>query len=80
MTPNLAFGFGGLSITILLLVVLAVAVPTVFWVIQLVDAARREFPDQTVKIVWLLVIFFTHFIGAVVYYFVGKKQGIIPSA
>ncbi len=81
MSPILAFGFGGgTDITIILFVLLIAAVPTVFWIMELVDAARRQFPDQTIKLVWLLVIFFTHFIGATIYYFVGKKQGILPSA
>jgi hypothetical protein len=81
MSPTLAFGFvGPQDITILLFVLLLLALPTAFWIIELVDAARRQFPDQAVKIVWLVVIFFTHFVGALAYYFVGKKQGVLPSA
>lgn len=76
----MAFGYGGPhDATILLFVLLLLALPTVFWVVELVDAARRQFPDQTVKVIWLAVILFTHFIGAAIYYFVGKKQGTIPS-
>ena len=79
MFPTLAFGYGGpAGVSILLLVLLLVAVPTVFWIVEFVDAARRQFADQTVKVVWLLVIFFTHFVGAALYYLIGKKQGVLP--
>lgn len=81
MSPILAFGsHGPQDAAIPLFVLLLLALPTVFWIVEFVDAARRQFPDQTIKVVWLVVIFFTHFIGATIYYFVGKNQGVIPSA
>lgn len=77
--PPLALGLGApQDITILVLVLFLVALPTVFWIIELVDAARRQFSEPNLKIVWLLVIFFAHILGALIYYFVGKKQGILP--
>lgn len=80
MFPTLAFGYGDPHDTaILLFVLLLLALPTAFWLVELVDAARRQFPDQSIKVIWLAVILFTHFIGAAIYYFVGKKQGTIPS-
>ena len=51
---------------------------TIFWIVEVVDAARRVFPDQNTKLVWILVIVFTHGIGALLYYFVGKSQGVLP--
>ena len=48
---------------------------TIFWIMMLVDAARREFKDDTMKVVWILVIAFTNVIGALVYYFVGRPTG-----
>ncbi len=59
------------------LLVLALAL-SVFWIVELVDAARREFRDPNMKIVWLLVIVLSHFIGSLVYYFVGKPMGTLP--
>ena len=50
----------------------------VFWIIELIDVARREFPDPNTKILWVLVILFTHTIGAIIYYFAGKPQGTLP--
>lgn len=76
--PIFAFGYGAPhEITILALILLFMALPTVFWIIELVDAARRRFPEPSVKIVWLFVIFFFPILGALVYYLVGKKQGIL---
>jgi hypothetical protein len=50
---------------------------TIFWIVMLVDAARRDFHDNTVKLVWILVLVFTHFLGAVIYYFVGRPSGYL---
>ncbi len=55
-----------------------IVVPTVFWIVELIDAARRQFSEPNLKIVWLLVIFFTHALGALIYYFAGKEQGVLP--
>lgn len=65
---------------ILMVLLFLIALPTVFWIVELVDAARREYSEPNLKVVWLLVIFFAHFLGAVIYYFVGKKQGVLPNA
>ncbi len=43
----------------------------VFWVVMLIDAIKNS-PENT-KIVWVLVIIFTHIIGALIYYFVEKR-------
>ncbi|MDQ3815710.1 MAG: PLD nuclease N-terminal domain-containing protein [Armatimonadota bacterium] len=51
---------------------------TIFWIIELIDVARREFPDPNAKLIWLLIVLLAHGIGALVYYFVGKDQGYLP--
>ncbi|HVF09377.1 MAG TPA: PLD nuclease N-terminal domain-containing protein [Abditibacteriaceae bacterium] len=51
---------------------------TVFWIVELIDVVRREFPDPNTKILWILVILFTHPIGTIIYYFAGKPQGALP--
>ncbi len=71
--------FGGLALFTLLMIALAVAT-SVFWIVEIVDVARREFPDPNMKIVWLLVIVFSHVVGALVYYFVGKPSGRLPGS
>lgn len=42
---------------------------SIFWIWMLIDAAIHE-RDTTDKIIWVLIVLFLHFIGAVVYYFV----------
>ncbi|MFA7654289.1 MAG: PLDc N-terminal domain-containing protein [Candidatus Magasanikbacteria bacterium] len=43
----------------------------VFWLLMLIHAASKPIND---KVVWVLVIVFTGIIGALIYYFVVKKE------
>ena len=45
-----------------------------FWVWMLVDAIKRDFESSNMKIVWLLVVLLGQLIGAVIYYFVVKRD------
>ncbi len=74
MYPVLAFGFGS---PVDLFVIVLVLLPSIFWLMQLIDVLRRQFPEPNNKIIWVLVVLFTHFIGALIYYFVGRKQGTL---
>jgi glucan phosphoethanolaminetransferase (alkaline phosphatase superfamily) len=49
-----------------------------FWIWMLVDCLLRQFRDPTTKLIWALVIIFVHFIGALIYFFVGRPTGTIP--
>ena len=64
--PLLFFGFGGL---------LALAT-TIFWVWMLVDCAQHETSDNSSKVVWILVILFTHFLGALLYFCIRKQARV----
>ncbi len=44
----------------------------IFWLMMLIDAIKHS--PEKIKIVWVLVIIFTHIVGAFVYYFVEKRQ------
>jgi hypothetical protein len=46
---------------------------TVFWIWMLIDCIQNERNDSNDKVVWLLIIIFTHLIGGLVYYFVRRK-------
>lgn len=49
---------------------------TVFWVWMLVDCATKE-PDQgNDKVVWILVILFTHWVGALIYFLIRRPERI----
>lgn len=69
--------FGGVTAFILFTTAIGIAA-TVFWIVELIDALRRQFNDDATKIIWVLVIIFTHFIGALIYYFAGKPMGRLP--
>ncbi len=50
----------------------------VFWIIEIIDVARRQFPEPNTKTIWLLVVVLGHGLGALVYYFAGKPLGWLP--
>ena len=43
-----------------------------------VDLALLVFLLPSLKITWVLVVLFTHFVGALICSFVGRKQGALP--
>ena len=66
--------FGGAAAMIIFFWVLALAA-NVFWLWMLVDALVNE-PDTNQKLLWFLVIFFLHFVGAIIYFAVRKTGGV----
>jgi len=63
--------FGGLLALGAIFWLLALAA-TVFWVWMLVDVLTSN-KDSNEKILWFLVIFFLHFIGAIIYFVVARS-------
>ncbi len=59
-----------IELLIIPIIVLFAILFFVFWIIMLVDAAKRKFKESSDKVVWILVIIFANFIGALIYYFV----------
>jgi hypothetical protein len=51
-------------------IILICILPTI---IALIDIVRNEFTGNN-KIVWLLVVLFGNFLGAVLYFIIGRKQ------
>jgi hypothetical protein len=45
-----------------------------FWIWMLVHAIQNKGLSDSEKIVWVLVIALVHFIGAVIYFFVGRPK------
>jgi hypothetical protein len=60
-----------------LFVLFIILVSTIFWVFAIVDIVRRDFTDPNMKIVWLIVVIFSHWIGSILYYAIGRQQGVI---
>ncbi len=50
-----------------------IIVGTVFWVWMLVNCAMNKRISDTQKTVWILIIIFTHLIGALLYLFLGRS-------
>jgi hypothetical protein len=46
----------------------------VFWIWMLIDCLTNGGLNGTEKIVWVLVIIFLHFLGALIYFFVGRSK------
>lgn len=47
-----------------------------FWIWMLVEAATKEPDTGSNKIAWILVIIFTHWIGALIYFLVRRPERI----
>ena len=51
-----------------------------FWIWMLVDCIRYEPSEGNDKIMWVLLIVFTKFIGAAIYYFVRRQERLRSSS
>jgi len=60
--------FAGLGSTILILLIVA----SIFWLWALVDCATNPKLESGEKLIWLLVIFFLHLLGALLYAVAGR--------
>ncbi len=56
------------------LVILLIIASVVFWIWMIVDCLTRRFDNDSDKIVWIIVLIFLHFFGAIIYYFVVKAK------
>ena len=67
LEPSLGFLFiGGLVGGIVALVT------TIFWLWMLIDAITNAALTGTEKIIWVLVVIFTHIIGALLYFLLAR--------
>lgn len=60
-------GFHGLDLIIILLI-------SVFWLWMLVDCILNKSLNGTKKVLWFLLILFTHIIGAILYALLGRSS------
>ena len=47
----------------------------VFWIWMLIHAVTNKGLGDGEKIGWVLVVLFLHFIGAIIYFFIGRPKG-----
>ena len=64
----------GIGLILWLVLALVGLVAFIFWIAMLINAIQNPRISGTQKIVWVLVILFLHFLGALIYYFVGRDQ------
>jgi hypothetical protein len=69
MFPHFAFPCGCFGL-------LAALAASVFWIWALVDCAMKEPGTGSNKVVWILVILFTHFVGALLYVLIRRPERI----
>lgn len=76
----------GLIELILFPLVLLFAIPIglammAFWIWMLIHSIQNKGIDDGERIAWVLVIVFVHFLGAVLYFFIGRpKATVTPTA
>ena len=68
----LGFGFGFMLVFMFLFFAVSI-LALVFWILMIIDCAKRKDLSDNERIVWILVLVFLGIIGAAVYYFVVKK-------
>jgi beta-lactamase regulating signal transducer with metallopeptidase domain len=61
---------GGFMIFLMLLVFLTILFLVVFWVWTIVDAIKRNFENDSERLVWVLLFVLLGIIPSIVYYFV----------
>lgn len=47
---------------------------TLFWLWMLIDCATKEPSEGNDKLIWIIIIIFTHVLGALVYFFVRRPK------
>ena len=45
---------------------------TIFWIWMIIDCATKEASEGNERLVWIIIIVFTHLIGAAIYFFVRR--------
>ena len=64
----------GLGILFVLFFIALGLLAFVFWIWMLIDAIKNPGLSSTERIVWVLVIIFLHFLGALIYFFAGRSR------
>ena len=72
--PFVAAMIGSWELVILLPVLLLGVVATAFWIWMLIDCVTKENNEGNNRLIWVLIIIFTHWICALFYMIVRRPQ------
>lgn len=67
-------GLGLPELLIILFVAIVVIGGTGFWIVMLIECATKEADTGNTKLVWIIILVFTHIIGALLYFFVRRPE------
>ncbi|HZZ29379.1 MAG TPA: PLDc N-terminal domain-containing protein [Pirellulales bacterium] len=54
--------------------VLVILAASIFWIWMLIDALVNPRLEGVEKLIWVLVVLFLHFLGAILYFVIGRQQ------
>jgi hypothetical protein len=70
---------GGFELILILLFVLPLVLAAfAFWIWMLISAIQNKGLTESEKIAWVLVVALLHFLGALIYFFVGHPKRKSP--
>jgi hypothetical protein len=78
MTANILLFISGIGGTELLLIFLFLALPGILWLWAIIDVLKSDFKDSINKLIWIIVIAFIPFLGAILYLLIGRSQKLKP--
>lgn len=65
-----------LSIIHLIMVFIFILLPSILWIIALIDILKSNFKEANGKIIWVLLVIFLPILGSILYFAIGKNQKI----
>ena len=54
--------------------ILILTIGSIFWIWMIIEAATKEASEGNDKITWIIIIVFTHVLGALLYFFVRRPK------
>lgn len=73
MSTSVGVGLGIFFIVFILILIVLGILATIFWIWMLVDCFTNKYMNSDNKLLWVILIFFTHLIGAAVYFFAVRR-------
>jgi hypothetical protein len=71
---------GGSELIVIALVIPLVLAAIAFWIWMLVDCVRNRRLSESERIIWVIVICLTHWLGALIYLLAGRRGSGVTSA